>query len=355
MSSLGRASLWQSARGHDITIETQSSIPAGWYQDPAGTTGKRWWDGVQWTTHMQAPAPSPQAPIPVEPQRVDPYAQANPYGLPPVEQRSFVPMQNASPPPVPMQAVHRAHNRAAVGSAVVGAIASCLSLVGFIPGSPIVYYSASGVIAIVGGVRALVRRRAGFGTNAWAPVLAIALGALAVVFMVSGLIIRDTRTIYIPESTSLSQNDTGLGNGGAASTVPLPPSFAADPNLTAYERSAATIAQSIYVNYNGGQLSSSTPTWPADVTVASDGQVTFPTGVVATTIPAGEVLHYQVSPTLGFFMISVTGGDLSEVAVYDSKENTFSWACASAAAATCPPGGITVQPGSGDSSTGSNA
>jgi hypothetical protein len=310
---------------------------------------------------MQAPAPSAPALVPVEPQRIDPHAQANPYpqanpyGLPPVEQRAYVPMQNAVLPQVPMQAVHRVHNRAAIGSVVVGAIASCLSLVGFSPGSPVVYYSAGGLIAIVGGVRALVRRRAGFGTNAWAPALAIALGALAVVLMVSGLLIHANARMYVPESNSLSQNGTGLGNGGTASTLPSPPSFAGDPNLTAYERSAATVAQSIYANYNGGQLTSSTPTWPADVTVASDGQVTFPTGVVATTIPAGEVLHYGVSPTLGFFTISVTGGNLSEIAVYESRENRFTWACASEAQATCPPGGTAVKPSSGDSSTGSNA
>jgi hypothetical protein len=310
---------------------------------------------VQWTSHVQAPAPSAPALVPVESQRVDPYAQANPYGLPPVEQGAYVPTQNAVLPQVPMQAVHQAHNRAAVSSVVFGAITFCLSLVGFIPSSPVLYYSVGGVFAIAGGVRALVLRRAGFGTNVWAPVLAIVLGALALVFMVSGLIIRETRNSYIPESNSLSQSDTGIGNGGAASTLPSPPSFAADPNLTAYERSAATIAQSIYANYNGGQLTSPTPTWPADVTVASDGQVTFPTGVVATTIPAGEVLHYGVSPTLGFFTISVTGGNLSEIAVYESRENRFSWACASEAQATCPPGGIALEPSSGDSSKGSNA
>jgi len=304
---------------------------------------------------MQAPAPTAPALVPVEPQRVDHYAQANPYGLPPVGQRAYVTMQNAVLPQVPMQAVHRVYNRAALRSLVIGAIASCLSLVGFIPGSPVDYYWVGGIFAIVGGVRALVRRRAGFGTNLWAPVLAIALGTLAVVFMVSGLIVRETRTIYVPESNSLSQNETGHGNGGTASTLPSPPIFAADPNLTAYERSAATIAQSIYANYNGGQLTSPSPTWPADVTVTRDGQVTFPTGLVATTIPAGEVLHYGVSPTLGFFTISVTGGNLSEIAVYESRENRFTWACALEAQATCPPGGVTLQPSSGDSSTGSNA
>lgn len=38
------------------------SIAAGWYADPAGSGGLRWWDGVAWTAStapMPAPAMSP--------------------------------------------------------------------------------------------------------------------------------------------------------------------------------------------------------------------------------------------------------------------------------------------------------
>jgi hypothetical protein len=39
-----------------------SSIPAGWYPDPAGSDGTRWWNGVAWTSNVQ-PAFAPIAPV----------------------------------------------------------------------------------------------------------------------------------------------------------------------------------------------------------------------------------------------------------------------------------------------------
>ena len=35
------------------------SIPAGWYPDPAGGAGKRWWDGAVWTQNLQEPEAPP--------------------------------------------------------------------------------------------------------------------------------------------------------------------------------------------------------------------------------------------------------------------------------------------------------
>lgn len=47
------------------TSSTPSTRPAaGWYPDPAGSGGRRWWDGAQWTDHM-APAVVPPTPAPV--------------------------------------------------------------------------------------------------------------------------------------------------------------------------------------------------------------------------------------------------------------------------------------------------
>jgi hypothetical protein len=37
--------------------------PFGWYLDPAGSGMLRWWDGRQWTDHLERPRPEVQPAI----------------------------------------------------------------------------------------------------------------------------------------------------------------------------------------------------------------------------------------------------------------------------------------------------
>jgi len=351
-----------SARGHEITIE-QSTTPAGWYNDPAGSGGKRWWDGVQWTAHMQAaapPTPPPAAmvlhqPQQLEPQRVDPYGQSNPYGYGAVQQRAYVPMQQSTLPPVPMQQVHDAHNNAAIGSVVVGALAFCLSLVGVIPGAPIFYYSAGGILAIIGGVRALVRSRMGYGTNRVLPVVAIVLGSLAVLFMIIGIAIHATTYTNVLNGTSNSQLQSGTGSGASSGStsedIPVAPTFATDSVLTGYEATTWVVVSSIYTASNNHRASTGAGAlpWPTSLSEDATGKVVFDSGTTAAGVPSDEDVKYELSSDGDHFAVAVSGGDDQEVALYDSESNTFTWICDTGAPADCPAGGL--DPGSSGSST----
>ncbi len=55
--------------------EAGPAVAAGWYDDPSGQGGYRWWDGAQWTDHTHPPAsaePTAVDPAPVEPSPTDP-------------------------------------------------------------------------------------------------------------------------------------------------------------------------------------------------------------------------------------------------------------------------------------------
>jgi Protein of unknown function (DUF2510) len=41
-----------------------SQPPAGWYPDPSGVPGQRWWDGTSWSDHVAPAQPHPVAPQP---------------------------------------------------------------------------------------------------------------------------------------------------------------------------------------------------------------------------------------------------------------------------------------------------
>ena len=56
--ALGALALWIVAfpwylveRGKHSPRARLDSPPPGWYLDPKGQTGHRWWDGRQWTEH----------------------------------------------------------------------------------------------------------------------------------------------------------------------------------------------------------------------------------------------------------------------------------------------------------------
>jgi uncharacterized protein YxjI len=45
-----------------VRLVTQPLPPPGWYPDPAGSGGTRWWNGVGWTDTVQAAATTPSPP-----------------------------------------------------------------------------------------------------------------------------------------------------------------------------------------------------------------------------------------------------------------------------------------------------
>jgi hypothetical protein len=57
----------------DVSLQPPSPLPPppGWYADPGGSGGQRWWDGTRWTEHVHravgAPPAAPAAPTAANP------------------------------------------------------------------------------------------------------------------------------------------------------------------------------------------------------------------------------------------------------------------------------------------------
>jgi hypothetical protein len=246
--------------------------------------------------------------------------------------------------------VRQGTSGASIGYIVVGAIAFGLSLIGLMPGSPVFYYSAGGVIAIIGGARALIRSRGGYGGSPIAPIVGIVLGSLAVVCMVIGIVIHTSVSASF-NSTPVTQSQTGAGaadgsqGNSTSSFVPVSPNFPTDAALTSYEASAGAVAEGVYGGYSDGHVVATDMNWPTTLQQGPDGSVTLPNGTIAAKIPAGQVVKILVSKDGKYFGVFVSGGPENEIAVYNSETNKFNWVCDTGAPATCPAGGLSADSG----------
>lgn len=54
-------------------MSSSSLPPPGWYGDPAGTAGSRWWNGTTWTDHVRAAPPNDDPPPPPGARDAHPY------------------------------------------------------------------------------------------------------------------------------------------------------------------------------------------------------------------------------------------------------------------------------------------
>jgi hypothetical protein len=47
---------WEPVQNPNVSV---GIAPAGWYPDPSGQPGSRWWDGTQWTGHTSETGSAP--------------------------------------------------------------------------------------------------------------------------------------------------------------------------------------------------------------------------------------------------------------------------------------------------------
>jgi Protein of unknown function (DUF2510) len=307
-------------RGHTISIDSQTRLPAGWYTDPGQSGGKRWWDGTQWTSHLKLPdAPATRSTA----------GHVDPHTIGVVPASDYAPSdETVSTPDHPHRSTDVNSNSAALLSLVFGLFAVGFTLVSYLPGPRMYWVAGSGAIAILLGTIAIGQRVSGRSTNSWAPIIGILIGGAATAVVVMGIAIPG---LVDPAASELQPTSSTTATTQIAPRAPSsePFVFSTNPVLTASGSVAQQVATALNQKYAAGKPTLTTgQSWPATLKLVGS-EVIAPDGSVLATIPTGHPLGYALSIDHASYTVTVTGANPTEVASYYSDADQFSFRCAS--------------------------
>jgi hypothetical protein len=138
---------------------------AGWYPDPAGQSGQRWWDGLGWTEYVRAtPPPAPVIPSVAEPAPYRPFADRDAHQATGAEPayRPFADRDARYPVAASAAATwspQPTENPAATRAAITGALLVAFLVASLLLNLPVGIPLVTTCVAIVFGILGLVRSR----------------------------------------------------------------------------------------------------------------------------------------------------------------------------------------------------
>ena len=317
-----------------MTIGT-TAVAAGWYKDPGGSSALRWWDGTQWTNHLQQPAvvAPPAAPQPAEQQEVSlsSYSPITGYSNQPRDTSSRAdPYANR----LTMSTAH-VNNTIAWVSFIAGVVSlGAIFVATLLPGN--YFLPVFGLTAIITGIRAILRRRSGSVTVLWAPILGIVFGGIAELILIAGIIALASGI----SPTSSSQTPDIIGPTGTTIRYDMgvgTPQYVPTGNATLSQAALdlSKIVGVLQTDYTNGKTGSAAEgSWPGAIEHNASGDVTVLGGRdLGTLISPGWHLAYTLDGT-GNMVLAISGPDTSELAVYTSADNEYLAWCESSDA-TC--------------------
>ena len=303
-----------------------TSIPAGWYDDPAGSGSQRWWAGAEWTEHLSAPEPAPVAssysPVqaytpeayqvqPVAAAPANPFAAAepNPFGVGP---QQYNPMALQQQPGDYSSQFSRGYGNSAYAMAapvdnskgwisLAAGVASLILLaVGSVVGAVVFGTLTAVIFAVSFGVRALAARSSGQATALVPPILGMVLAAATVLIYLGSLLIPVTLTSadYDAESYDLDFTDS--------------------PELESMYDTANQIQLELYSRDDGS--------WPTELVADANGAIVLDGAVIGRIAP-GQTFTYSTSDAGQQFEFTIQGGGLGQSVVYNSETEEISVWC----------------------------
>jgi Protein of unknown function (DUF2510) len=299
-------------RGHTISIDTQTRVPAGWYIDPGQTGGKRWWDGTKWTSHLKAPevvATKTAAP------------KVNPYGIVTTGVAADGTALTTSVIEEPT-AVYS--NKLGWASLLIGVLAIAATTATFLPG-PIVFWTAGvSIVALLIGARALSHRSKKQATILWAPVIGMVFATTATVITLLGFTIL---TLVSSATGSFLPATHTITKAYSIQTSAEPFVFASNQQLTGDGTTLQQLATSINRAYaSGNSTLADGQSWPV-LSKDSGSQVASQDGSLLVNLPKGQNFTYRLSTDKKSYTLTVAAGGLTESAIYYSATDLFSFNC----------------------------
>jgi hypothetical protein len=260
-----------------------------------------------------------------------------PYRIGTVHQPGYVPFTSTSTHPTAVQEpVYPVSNWASWVSLFLGVGALALTLANLLPGSSTLWISGAGVLAVLCGLLAILRRMRKRATNTWAPIVGVLFGLGATAITLLGIGVGDiitTATSGLLPTSSTSASDT------VAPVRPVSPEpfvFSANPALTEDGTEVQQIATALNDNYaSGNSTLGEGQAWPQSLKFTLT-QMLAVSGTPLVTVAPGHRFTYTVSPDLKSYTFAVSSGDLTESAVYNSATDRFTFACP-ASDTTCVP------------------
>jgi len=279
-------------------MSDSTQLPAGWYDDPAGSGGHRWWAGTQWTDEVRARPPEPFAP-----------PEPTPFTAPAVQ--DYQPMSYTSTSfPAAAPSEYRYAGRvdvdntkgwlslaAGVGSLVLLAVTSFAGVI-------LIGTFTAVVFGITWGARALSMRKRGMATLLAVPVVGIILSALTVVLFLGGLLATALGAAVMSSDFVQQQQQQ---------------SFPENPELQRMYDTAYDLQSQLTDELRSGTL-------PETLTADNKGEIRLD-GELLAILDAGQVFTYSLLDRGQHYEFAIYGTVLGERVQYNSQTGNLVAVC----------------------------